>query len=112
MYSMPNGEQHQEGVESEGGSGSANFEYADDSEDSSSSEEVDSLPRSERRSKESQDPTGGHGKAVASSTKIPKRTRTSILDPTEKAAKKAKVAPPKPRKALPRIKVNVPVAST
>jgi hypothetical protein len=30
----------------------------------------------------------------------------------EKTAKQAKVTPPKPRKALPRIKVAVPVAST
>ena len=110
MYSMPNGEQHQGGVESEGVS--TDIEYADDSEDFDSSEEVDSPPRSERRSKQSQDPTGGDDKVVASSAKIPKRTRTSTPEPIEKAARQAKVVPPKPQKALPRIKVALPVAST
>ena len=50
---MPNGGQYQEGVESDGESG--DFKYADDSEDdnedSGSSEEVDSPPHSERRSR-------------------------------------------------------------
>jgi hypothetical protein len=114
MYSMPNGEQHQEGVGSD--DESADWHYADDSEedskDSGSSEEVNLPPHSERRSKQSQDPAGGRGKAVSPSAKIPKRTRTSTPEPTEKAAKQAKVVPLKPWKALPRIKVAVPVAST
>ena len=108
MYSMLNGDHHQEGVESE--VGSADFEYADESEEDN--EEFDSLPHSEGRSKKSQDPAGGHGNAAASSAKIPKCTQMSTPDPTEKAVKQAKVAPPKPRKALPRIKVVVPVALT
>ncbi|XBH64723.1 hypothetical protein VPH35_118431 [Triticum aestivum] len=112
MYSMPNGEQHHEGVESDGGS--ADWQSEDDSEedskDSGSSEEVDSPPRSERHSKQLQDPAGGRGKAVPPSTKVPKRTRTSTPEPSEKAAKQPKVVPPKPRKALPKIKVVVPVA--
>ena len=110
---MPNGEQLQEGEESEGGS--ADWQSGDDSEegneDSGSSEEVDSPPCSERRSKQSHDPAGGRGKIVAPSTKVPKCTRTSTLDPMEKAVKHPKVLPPKPRKALPKIKVDVPVAS-
>nr|XP_020191627.1 protein IWS1 homolog [Aegilops tauschii subsp. strangulata] len=91
MYSMPNGEQVQEGMESGGESGDwkSDDESDEDREDSSSSEEVDSPPRSERRSKQMHDPVGGR----------------------EKAAKQPKVVPPKPRKALPKIKVDVPVAS-
>ena len=83
----------------------------EESGDSSSNEEVESPPHSERLSKQTHDPAGGRGKAVASSAKIPKRTRTSTPEPTEKAPKQAKVAPPKLRKALPKIKVDVPVAS-
>jgi hypothetical protein len=54
MYSpVPNKEHHLEGAESEGGS--ADIEYADDSEDDSDdfddSEEVESPPCTERRSK-------------------------------------------------------------
>ena len=49
MYSMPNGGQHLGGAESEGES--ADIDYANDSEDisedSDSSEEVESPPRSE-----------------------------------------------------------------
>ncbi|XBI11375.1 hypothetical protein VPH35_138452 [Triticum aestivum] len=101
MYSMPNGEQYQEGVESDSESG--DFQYADDNEDDS---------EDSGSSEESQDPVGGHGKVAASSAKIPKRTRTLTPEPSEKPAKQAKVAPPKPRKALPRIKAAVLVAST
>ena len=103
---MPNEEQYQEGVESDGESD--DYQFADDSEenskDSGSSEEVDSSPRSELRSKQSQDPAGGRGKVVSLSAKIPKRTRTLTAEPSEKAAKQPRVVPPKPRKALPRIK--------
>ncbi|XBJ09999.1 hypothetical protein VPH35_014961 [Triticum aestivum] len=71
MYSMPNGEQRQEGAESDGKS--SDWQYVDNSEDeskdSSSSEEVDSSPHSERRSKQSQDPAGGRGKAVPPSVR-------------------------------------------
>ena len=55
MYLMQNGEQCQEGVESDGESG--DYQYVDDgeenNEESGSSEEVDSLPRSKRHSKQS-----------------------------------------------------------
>nr|XP_020172272.1 nucleolin-like [Aegilops tauschii subsp. strangulata] len=87
MYSMPNGEQDQEGEASRGESGDwkSNEEDEEESEDSSSGEEVNSPPRSERHSKQTRDPAS--------------------------AAKQPKVAPSKPRKALPRIKVDVPVAS-
>ena len=110
---MPNGEQHQEGVESEDGSADwqSEDESEEDSEDSSSSEEVDSPPRSERHSKQWKDPAGGRGKAVPPNTQVPKRTRTSSPELSEKAPKQAKIAASKPRKALPRIKVDVPVAS-
>ena len=113
MYSpMPNGEQHLGGAEREGGS--ADIDYPDDSDndsdDSDDREEVESPPRSEHRSKQSQDPAADHGKAAASSVKTQKCTRKTP-EPSEKVAKQAKVIPPKPRKALPRIKVVVPVAS-
>ncbi|XBI12103.1 hypothetical protein VPH35_139019 [Triticum aestivum] len=113
MYSMPNGEQVQEGMESGGESADwkSDDESDEDSEDSSSSEEVDSPPRSEKRSKQSHDLAGGCDKAALPSTQDSKRTRTSTPDPSEKAAKQPKVAPTKPRKALPKIKVDVPVAS-
>ena len=113
MYSMPNEDLAYEGEASmdEGAQWQSGDSNAEDSDESSSSEEVESPPRSERRSKQTHDPAGGRGKAVASSRQAPKRTRTSTPDPTEKAPKQPKVAPVKPRKALPKIKVDVPVAS-
>ena len=63
MYSpVPNGEPHH--GESEG---SGDFEYADDSgdnvsDDSDDDDEVESPPRSEHRSKQTQDPAANHGK--------------------------------------------------
>ena len=113
MYSMLNGEQVQEGEASGGESADwkSEDESDDDDDDSSSGEEVDSPPHSERRSKQMHDPTGGRGKAVASSAQVLKRTRTSTPEPTEKAPKQPKVGPAKTRKALPKIKVDVPVAS-
>nr|XP_040251980.1 dynactin subunit 1-like [Aegilops tauschii subsp. strangulata] len=113
MYTMLNGEQFQEGAESEGESADwkSDDESDDDDDDSSSGEGVDSPPHSERRSKQTQDPAGGRGKVVASSAQVLKRTRTSTPEPTEKAPKQPKVAPTKTRKALPKIKVDVPVAS-
>lgn len=113
MYSMPNGDQAQEGEASadESTQWQSGDSDEEESNDSSSSEEVESPPCSERRSKQTHDPAGGRGKAIASSTQASKRARTSTLDPTEKAPKQPKVAPAKPRKALPKIKVDVPVAS-
>jgi hypothetical protein len=117
MYSpVPNGEQNVEGVESEGDS--ADISYAEDSEgsddDSEESEEVEvqPSPRTEGRSKQHQDPAIDLGRTVGSTTRSSKRNRTSTPEPTEKVAKQPKVAPAKSRKALPRIKVAVPIAST
>ena len=109
---MPNGEQVQEGVESGGESGDWKYEDEshDDDDDSSSGKEVDSPPHSERRSKQTHDPIGGRGKAVASSAQVLKRTWTSTPEPTEKAPKQPKVVPTTTRKALPKIKVDVPIA--
>ena len=72
---------------------------------------VDSPPRTERRSKLLHDPAGGHGKTVAPSTQTQERTRTSTPEPTEKVAKQPKVVPSKARKTLPKIMMDVPVAS-
>jgi hypothetical protein len=115
---VPNGAQPAGGAESE--HGSVEGSYAEDSEeesdDSGESDEAESSQspelRSERRSKLTHYPSVGPEKKVVPSTKAPKHTRMSSLEPTEKTAKQPKVASPKPRKALPRIKVTVPVAST
>ena len=113
MYSIPNGEQEDEGEASGGDSDEWHSDGRGDeeSEDLSSGEEVDSPPRMERRSKQRQDPASVHGKATPSTEQTSKRTRTSSPAPTEKAPKQLKVMPPKPRKALPKIKVDVPIAS-
>ena len=118
MYSMPNGEQaleqDQEGEASTEGSGeweSSDEDEEEESEESDEEEEVDSPPRSGRRSKQQHDPSGGRGKSMVPSAHTQKRTRTSTPEPTEKVAKQPKVAPPKARKTLPQIKMDVPVAS-
>ena len=115
---MPNGEQvleqGREGENSTEESGeweSSDEEDEKESEESDDKEAVDSPPCLECRSKQHHDPAGGRGKNVAPSTQTQKRTRTSTLEPTEKVAKQPKVAPPKARKTLPRIKMDVPVAS-
>ena len=115
---MPNGEQaleqDHEGEDSAEESGDWQSPEDDDEEDSDESDDeevVDSPPRSERRSKQLQDPAGGRGKTMALSTQAQKRTRTSTLEPMEKVAKQPKVAPSKARKTLPKIKLDVPVAS-
>ena len=96
---------------------SADWQSPDDEEEEESDEsddeeeEVDSPPRTERRSKKYHDPAGGRNKVVALSTQVHKRTRTSTPEPSEKVAKQPKVAPSKPRKTLPKIKMDVPVAS-
>ena len=115
---MPNGEQSleqdQEGEDSAQESGDWQSPEDDDEEESDESDDDevgDSPPRSERRSKQLQDPAGGRGKTVAPSTQALKRTRTLTPEPTEKVAKQPKVAPSKPRKTLPKIKMDVPVAS-
>ena len=115
---VPNGEQPVGGAESE--HGSVGGSYAEDSEegseDSEGSDDAESSQSPEQRyehgSKRAQDPSVDPEKEATPSAKTPKRTRTSSPAPTEKAAKQPKVTTPKPRKALPRIKVAVPVAST
>ena len=113
MYSMSNGEQVWEGAESGGESADykSEVESDDDDDDSSNGEEVDSSPRFERRSKKMHDPAGGRAKAVASSAQVLKRTRTSTPELTKKAPKQPKVAPTKTLKALPKIKLDVLIAS-
>jgi len=110
---MPNGEQEQEGEVSGGDSGGWHWDREGDkeSEDSSSGEEVESLPRTERRSKQRQDPTSIRGKTTPPTGQPLKRPWTTSLVPTEKAPKQPKVMTSKPRKALPKIKVSVPIAS-
>lgn len=118
MYSpVPNGGRswHDGGEESAGGS--VDTDYADDGEggddDSEESEEdVPSPPRTEQRSKQRQDPAALPSKTLASRTRNPKRDRAATSESTEKVAKQPNSAPPKPRKALPRMKIIVSVAST
>ena len=115
MYSMPNGVQEQN-VE-EGASGGESGEWHSDAEDDDSSddssdeEEVDSPPHRERRSKHVHDPTNTPDLVAALTGQSSKRPRTSSPAPTEKAPKQSKVVVQKTRKALPRIKIDVPVAS-
>ena len=113
---MPNGEQeqYQEGEESGGESmdwQSDGGEEEEESEDSSSGEEVESPPRTEKRSKHKHDPASVRGEVARSTRQTSKRTRTSSPVLTEKAPKQQKITEPKPRKALPKIKIDVPVAS-
>ena len=110
MYSMPNGEQDHEGEASRGESGDwkSNDKDGEESEDSSDGEEVDSPPRTERRSKQTHDPMSICGKAVAQTLK---HTRTSSPVSTEKAPKQPKIAAPKPWKTLPKINIDVPITS-
>ncbi|XBI95757.1 hypothetical protein VPH35_032149 [Triticum aestivum] len=88
MYSpVPNGEPHH--GESEG---SGDFEYADDSsdnvsDDSDDDDKVESPPRSERRSKQTQDPAANHGKVAASSAKTQNHAQTTTPKRSEEVAK-------------------------
>lgn len=113
MYSMPNRDLTQEGEASadESTQWQSGDSDDDESDDSSSSEEVESPPRFERRSKQTHDPIGGRGKEIVSSMHASKRTRATTPVPAEKAPKHPKVEPAKPWKALPKIKVDVPIAS-
>ena len=115
---MPNGEQaleqDHEGEDSaeETGEWESPADGDEDESDESDDEEVaDSPPRSERRSKQHHDPTGGRGKAVASSAPSQNRARSSTLELAEKVTKQPKINPSKARKTLPRIKMDVLVAS-
>ena len=117
MYSpVPNGGQNFEGVGSEGDSDS--ISYVEDSEgstdDSAESEEVEvvSPPRTEGRFRKRHDPALDRSRTGGSTTRSSKRSQMSTPEPTEKVAKQPKVTTTKPRKALPRIKVDMPIAST
>ena len=116
MYSpVPNGEQPDDEEGSTGGS--ADVYYADDSEDSGDDleegkVEVQALPRIERRTKQREDPEAVPSKTLVSSTRNPKRDRAATSEPTEKVAKQPRSDAPKPRKALPLMKITVLVTST
>ena len=114
MFSVPNGDQAQDGEEGVGdiSEWKSDEDTEEESEDSSSGKEVESPPHGgERRSKEKHDPGVVRSRTGPSSSQTPKRARTATPDPTEKASKQPKVTAAKPRKALPKIKVDVPIAS-
>ena len=115
---MPNGEQAleqdhegEDSVEESGNWESPANDDEDESEDSDDQEVVDSPPRSERRSKQHHDPMGRRAKAVASSAPSQERARSPTPELAEKVTKQPKINPSKARKTLPRIKMDVPVAS-
>ena len=95
----------------ESGEWHSDGEGDEESDDPSDEEEVDSPPRRERRSKHTHDPASIRGKATAQTGQSSKRPRTSSPAPTEKAPKQSKVVVQKTQKALPRIKIDIPVAS-
>ena len=80
-----NGEQLIEGAESEGGS--ADISYAKESEGGSDgskeSEEVESPPCTERRTKAIQDQSANQGNALAPSVRHLQYTRSATPDPSE-----------------------------
>ncbi|KAI4983741.1 hypothetical protein ZWY2020_025607 [Hordeum vulgare] len=109
---VPNGDEFDIGGESEGGS--IDSDYVDDSEESEDdlddSEELkQSLPRLELRSKHRHDPMTSPSKTLASSSRNVKCDRAVATDFEEKAAKQPKPDAPKPQKALPRMRIVVPV---
>ena len=115
---MPNGEQaleqYHEGEDSAEESGEWESPADDDEDESDESDDevlADSPPGSERQSKQRHDPVGRRGKAVASSAPSQKRARSSTPELAEKVIKQPKINPSKARKTLPRIKMDVPVAS-
>jgi hypothetical protein len=118
MYSMPNGEQAleqdhegEDSVEESGDWESPDDDDEDESDESDDEEVVDSPPRTERRSKQHHDLASRRGKTVAPSTQTQKRARSSTPELMEKIVKQPKINPSKARKTLPKIKMDVPVAS-
>ena len=115
MYSVPNGEQEQdlEGEVSGGDSGewTSDGDGDGESDDPSDEEEVELPPRRERWSKLDQERPSAREKAIPQTGQSSKRHRTSSPTPTEKVSKHLKVAEQKPWKALPKIKIDTPVAS-
>ena len=118
---MPNGAQTL--TEEEEGSGGESPEdwdsdadgddEGDDSGEEEEEEEEEDVvpPHSERRSKLVHDPAAEHGKWVATITQSSKRPRTTSPVPTEKAPKQSRVAPSKPTKVLPKMKMVIPTIS-
>ncbi|KAI5021535.1 hypothetical protein ZWY2020_058265 [Hordeum vulgare] len=106
---MPNGDQLDVGGESKGGS--ADNDYAEDSEGSEddseeSEEEIQPPPRPESQSKHRHDPTATPSKILVSSTRNMKHDRAATTESVEKAAKQPKPDAPKPWKALPRMRIK------
>ncbi|KAM3210242.1 hypothetical protein ACQJBY_064331 [Aegilops geniculata] len=83
----------------------------DDEEDEEEEEEEVAPPRSERWSKLAHDPVTERGKGVATVAQSTKRPRTTSPVPTKKAPKQSRVAPSKPTKLLPKMKVSIPTIS-
>ena len=115
---MPNGEQaleqDHEGEDSAEESGEWEFPAEDDEDESDESDDeevADSPPHFEHRSKLRHDPASKRGKAVVSNAPSHKRARSLTPELTEKVTKQSKINPSKARKTLPRIKMDVPVAS-
>ena len=86
-------------------------EEEEESEDSSSGEEVESPPCNEKHSKHKHGPASIRDKVAKPTGQTSKHTRNSSPMPTEKAPKQPKVVEPKPRKTLPKIKIDVLIAS-
>ena len=83
----------------------------DDAEEEEEEEEEVVPPRSERRSKLVHDPATERGKGVATAAQSTKRPQTTSPAPTEKASKQLRVAPSKPTKLLPKMKMSIPTIS-
>ena len=114
---MPNGAQTPT-AEGEGSRGESPEEWDSDADDDDKCEEEEeeeeeevAPPRSERRSKLVHDPATERGKGVATATQSTKRPRTTSPAPTEKAPKQSRVAPSKPAKVLPKMKMVIPTIS-
>ena len=117
---MPNGAQTPT-EEEEGSGGESPEEWDSDADDDDEGDDSDeeeeeeeeevAPPRSERRSKLVHDPAVERGKGVATVTQSSKRPRTTSPVPTEKALKHSRVAPSKPAKVLPKMKMVIPTIS-
>ena len=81
-------------------------------EEEEESEEQSSSPSPpEHRTKHRHDPAVPPAPPVAPSARSVKRTRGSSAEPVDQPSKVAKPSGSKPRKALPRMRIAVPVAS-
>ncbi|KAI4976691.1 hypothetical protein ZWY2020_050298 [Hordeum vulgare] len=109
--------EEEEGI-MEGSAGSA--EYVSDSreteeeteeEEEESEEQISSPSPPEHRTKHRHDPAVPPAPPVAPSARSVKRTRGSSAEPVDQPSKVAKPGGSKPRKALPRMRIAVPVAS-